>query len=333
MFGTGINYAPSISGTSGTTGAAASATDTARGPSNNIWKDCDISLFTQSPREGMYFFDDFLVSGNMGSSAGGAIAASLGQWTVYGSQGATVTDAALEGGVLTLASDGDQEGVTLQSSSAAFRLVTTSTLALNGKLWFETSVSRSSVANTKGEFFVGLASTGLSSGLPVAAHIISTTDDTLSTTPSFIGFHCNSSTSVRGGPTEVAFCFELASGTVNYPTNMTTLLASTGQTVLAANTIVKLGFLFDPNPISTKLCTAATARQTAGNLYRPLIRVFVNGLELPTFLASVDVQNATATQAFPTDFMCPTIEHRNTTGSTPATTNVDWIRVAQRANS
>lgn len=304
--------------------------NTDRGPSDAIWSNCPIADFQQDPQIGMHFYEDFLLSGNADMTS--AYKNSIGQWSTYGYAGSLLADGAAEGGVLTMGADGDQEGVTLESASGSYRLVTTSTLALNGKLWFEAKIARSSIATAKGDFFVGLCTPSLSSGLPAAAIPITTTDDTLSTTPSFIGFHSTSSTGTRGGPTEVAVAFNLASGTVNYPTNLTTLMASTGQTVLAGGTFVKLGFIFDPFA-QMKQISAATARQTAGQVKRALIRFFVNGVEAPTFLTSDDVQNATAGQAFPTGFMAPCISVMNTTGSTPPTMSTDFIRVAQLANS
>jgi len=305
-------------------GTSMTSPDTGRNPSANLWgpfgnfEGCDNKVW-----------DDFTRIGNATMSS--AYAGSIGAWTAYGSAGATLSDCQLEGGVLGMTSDTADEYVTLLSSTGSFRMVTTSTLALNKKLAFEARIARSVITSAKGEFFVGLMAPTLSSGLPATAQPITATDDTLMTAGDFFGFHCNQTTAVRGGPTEVAVAFELASGTVNYPTNCTTLMASTGNTVLAADTFVKLGFLFDPNaPI--KRVVSATARQTAGTLRRALIRFFVNGIELPAFLSSEDVQNATATQAFPTAFMSPVIAHANG-ASTFTVTKIDWIKVAQEATA
>lgn len=301
-----------------------------RGRTPAIWSSCPIEEYKGDPSKGMVFEEDFLMTGNATMSS--ALAGSIGQWSMYGYAGAQVNDKQLEGGVVTLSSDGDQEGLALLGSAGSFRFVTTSTLALNQKMWAEYKVSRSSVATAKSEFFVGLMKPTLSSGLPAAAQPITTTDDTLMTAGDLFGFHCCSSTGVRGGMTEVAVAFGLASGTVNYPTGLTTLLASTGQTVLAADVMVRLGWIFDPNgPI--KRVVSPTARQTSGTLRKALIRFFVNGLEAPTFLTYEDVQNSTSGQAFPTAFMSPVIAHMNTTGSSPGTTSADFAYVVQRANS
>lgn len=310
-----------------------SAANTYRGPSGALWADCPWDRFKEHPEEGMTFFDDFVMAGSEGAATGAAVTTSFGQWAVYGAQGSTIVDGALEGGVIKAGSDGADEGVTLLSAAGAFRLVTTSTLAPNGKLWFEARWSRSSVATTDGDYFVGLTIPALSSGLPRAAYPITTTNDTLdATNGTFIGFHSNQSTGTRGGPTEIALAFNLAGGTINYPTNLTTLMASTGQTVLAANTYVKVGFVFDPAAYIQAIATLPTARQTAGNYYRKILRVFINGVEAPTWLSAADVYNATAAQAFPTGFMAPCFAVMNGAG-TASTINCDWIRVAQAANS
>ncbi len=305
-------------------GTSLTSPDTSRQPSSNLWgqfRDYDSTLNR--------FEDDFIMTGNLNMSS--AVAGSIGRWSAYGSAGATISDAQLEGGVVGLTSDTADEFCTLLSSTGSFRMVTTSTLALNKKLAFEARVARSSIVSAKGEFFVGLMAPTLVSGLPATAQPITATDDTLMTAGDLFGFHCDQTTAVRGGPTEVAVAFCLASGTVNYPTNLTTLMASTGNTVLAANTYVKLGFIFDPNGPMRRI-TSATARQTAGQVKRALIRFFVNGIETPAFLTADDVANATATQAFPTAFMAPVFAHANG-ASTFTVSYIDWLKVAQSATA
>src|SRR5262245_58056761 len=130
-----IRYAPTL----GTAPA-----DSARGPSNAIWGSCPWAAIQQEPRLGTAFWDDFLVIGSAGSAAGGALAASAGQWATYTYQGGTISDGQKEGGVIKLASDGDNEGLTLLSQAGAFRFVTTSTLDLNNKMWFECRIAKSS---------------------------------------------------------------------------------------------------------------------------------------------------------------------------------------------
>lgn len=295
-----------------------------RGPSRSIWGDCPFLEFLERPEAGMPFFDDFIMAGNMGPNSA-AITGSDGQWTCYADIGAAAiqADGQLEGGVLVLGSDGDNEGVTLSSTTGAFRITTTSTLALNGKLWFEARLSRSTVTATKIDAFVGLCDHTTSSGLAAAAIPITTTIDTLSTTPNFIGFFSKGSVG-----TEWSFAYNLAGGTVVLPTNLTTLMNSVLGAVMTAGQMVKLGFLFDPNAYVQQIGSASTG-QTAGTLVKPLIKIFVNGLPAAAFLTATNVQGT----AFPTGFMGPTIAVMNDAGSSPGTISIDWIRVAQQANS
>jgi hypothetical protein len=313
-----IKYAPTLTA------------DTCRGPSNAIWKDCPWAALQQEPRLGMSFWDDFGVIGNADMSS--AYKNSIGQWSAYGYAGAQINDGQKEGGVIKLSSDGDNEGLTLLSSAGAFRFVTTSTLALNGKMWFECRIAKSVVTSAHLSAFVGLMAPTLSSGLPAAAQPLTTTDDTVMTAGDTFGFNLAGTTSTRGGPTEVGVSFCLASGTINYPTNLTALMAATGNTVLAADTYVKLGWLFDPQAYP-KQVSSATARQTAGTIRKPLVRFFVNGLEAPAFLSADDVANATSGQAFPTSFLAPCISVMNMASQSSDYLAVDWIRIAQLANS
>lgn len=297
---------------------------TSRGPSYSIWADMPIAAIQQDPSLGMYVFDDFLIAGGWLSTntAGG----SMGAWASYGSTGSLQTDGALEGGVLSLGSDGDQESATIASLAGAFRITTTSTLALNQRLAFEARVAVGTIATTKMDMFVGLADKLTSSNIMVNTIPISTTDDALSTVPNLIGFHKKS-----GASTEINFVYQLAGGTAVYPTGLTTLMNSITGALLVAQSgqtgFVKLGFLFDPNAAPV-LITSASTGQTAGVLARPLIRVFVNGLPAAAFLTSVNVQGA----AFPTGFMGPVFSVMQTaTGANQGL--IDWIRVCQEANS
>lgn len=299
--------------------------DTARGPSKVIWADCPVLDFIEDPSKGMYIFDDFGITGGWltTATAGGT----TGQWAAYGSTGAVQGDAEKEGSVITIGSDGANESATIASLAGSFRITTTSTLALNRKLWFEARVARSSITTVTGDVFVGLADKLTTSGLMVNTIPISTTDDTLSTQPNLIGFMSNQTTAVRGGPTEWSFVYQLAAGTAVFPTNLTTLMNTVLGAVATAGQYVKLGFLFDPNALPQQIVTASTG-QTAGQVVKPLIKIFVNGLVCAVFLTSVNVQGT----SFPTGFMGPVMSIMNGSG-TPGTLNIDWIRAAQVGNT
>lgn len=299
------------------------AASSTRGPSQAIWGSCPRLAILEDPSIGQYFFDDFNATGGNTSAASGAYAGGWGHYNAYIYQGGTITDGQLEGGVISLQADGDNEGVSIASGTGSFRITTTSTLALNQKLWYEARVACSSVTATKSDCFVGLSSGFLSSGLPQAAWPITTTDDTLADT-NILGFHRKGTAS----PTDWSFVFKLTGQTVVYPTNLQTLVTSVTGSAMTASQYVKLGFLFDPNPTPKYISTASTG-QTAGTLKQPLITIFVNGLPAAAFLTNTNVQGT----AFPTSFMAPSLAIMNQSGSSPGSLLCDWHACSQLANS
>lgn len=316
--------------------------DTNRRPSPVIWQSCPKRDEIERAG-GTWFFDDFNPAGNATMTS--AFKGSLGQWSIYGDAGALVqngqdnagTISPLEGGWITIGSNDDNEGVTLFSSAGAFQFMTTTSATAPGyrnRIYYECRCSRGTVAATKNDCFIGLCDPILSAGVASAAQPISTTINTLDTTNGLFGFFsAGSSAGSFAGPTDFGVAFLKAGSTVNAPTNLTGLLGATSQTVLAAASIVKLGFIYDPNAYQQAVSGSPTARQTAGAVRRKLIRFFVNGIETPTFLSNDDMANATAAQAFPIGFMCPTIATMNDAGSTPGTFSVDWIKCVSLPNS
>ena len=303
-----------------------------RGPSASIWYDCPVGEFQEDPSYGQYVYEDFQVAGNAVMSS--AFQGSIGKFSAYGAAGAFWKDMQLDGGVVGFGADGDNEGLTLSSSAGAFRLVKSvgGTLFPTKKTWFEASVGTDTVVATKRDDFVGLAIPALSSNEPRANYPITTTDDTLdATNGTFIGFHRKGT----AAPTDWQFCFNLAGGTVNYVTNLTTLMVTAGVGALTANQLVKLGFVMDPAYESRYIGKFPTARQSSGTgPFSVLLRVFVNGIEiLATWLTAADMLNATSGQAFPTGFMSPMVATMNQTGTAPGTMLCDFVGAAQYADS
>lgn len=295
--------------------------NTFRGPSGVIWDDAQIVDVLEDPSKGMYFFDDFIGGMNFGSTSG-AVTFNSDNWAGYAYTGCTAVDAALEGGVMQLTSAGTQTGITFGPAYGSYRLVTTSTLAYNQKLWFEARLSISSISATAADVFVGLIDGFLSSGLPQAAWpLTAASPSLLAANMNLIGFWRKSAS-----PTDWQFVYQLSGGTAVAVTNLTTLVTTALGAALIAGQSVKLGFLFDPNA-SPALITSAGTGQTVGATKKKLIRIFVNGVELPTFLTSDNLGGA----AFPTGFMGPCVSMMGHT--TPPTVNVDWIRCKQNGNS
>jgi hypothetical protein len=299
---------------------------TGRKPTAAVWGDCPTDdLFASG---GMYFYDDFLNCGNIVAS-GGIIKGSMGAWSIYAAQGSLLSDGAMEGGVLNITSGTDLDQTTIFSSTGSFRMLTTSTLALNQKLWFEARVALASVTSDASEAFVGLADKQLSSSIPYVNSLFSGADDTLSTTPNLIGFKSRGDTGAGYVVGDWSFVFQLAGGTLVQSIPLKTLITTVLNAAPVASTFYKLGFIFDPNAEAVQI-TSAGDLQTAGQIARPLIRIFVNGVMAASFLTNLNF-NATAAHAFPTGFMGPVIatqQHAN-----QGTLSIDWLRIAQNANS
>jgi hypothetical protein len=311
-----VTYAPTIAG------------DTNRGPSRPIWKDCPLMDFIQDPHFGTYFFDDFLVSSQFGTTNAPT---DMGMWGAFPDTNALVdVDLQAEGGVLALTGGTNSGvGITLAASSGAFRFVTATPFTLQTKMWFECRFAISSITSANMDVFIGLADNTTANLTTATNTVINTTTNTLTTTPNLFGFHKRSTTN----PADIGLAFNVAGGTVQYPTNLQTLV----NTVTGANMVVqsgsagagfvKVGFVFDPNAY-TQAIGSASSSQTLGTISRPMIQPYVNGLKSPAFLTGAqNIQVAT----FPTGFMSPVIAVKTRT-ATKVDLFVDWIRVAQVGN-
>lgn len=328
--------------------------DTSRGPSRGIWGDCPVENFLQTPGDvqdsGNYFFDDFIMfpglfAGTAGQTASAAYLGQLGQWGVWSDQyGATVTDANLEGGVIGF-NPGSHNTVntTLSSTAGAFRLINPVTpYPLGQKLWFECRVALGSISTTKRDFFVGLADGAVANTVLTAtagffsgANLILAT----SSSPGLLGFHFRQTTN----PTDVGVVYNIQGGTPQYPTNLQTLIntvTGTPNVIYAAANgaatagFVKLGFVFDPTPGNESVAVSASpsTSQTTGVVTKPAIQFFVNGQVCATFL---DLSHNIQQGNFPATWLAPTIAYLSGSASaaTTSTAYIDWIRVAQLANS
>lgn len=301
--------------------------DTGRGPSEYLtgapggaggW----IADFLQDPSLGMYFYEDFLVAPNY---PGGSYTGSAGRWSIFSTaNGAFADDGIVGGGLRLQASTTADQGVTLGSDAGAYRLITAAG-ALQGRLAFECRVLASTGSYTAStqDTFVGLCDTTPASQIP-----ITNTNGTLASTISAIGFH------KRGGatvPQDWSFVFCVSGQTIQYPTNLTTLVTTVTGTAPVVGTYYKLGFVFDPTPSCTPLyvSSVASSNQTVSQLAAPIIRVFVNGQPAAAFLIKADVTAAT----FPTGVMAPVFAFMQQSTTSGIYSAIDWLSVAQAAIS
>lgn len=309
--------------------------DTSRGPSQGIWGDCPIEDPIQGFGGGIGTFgfkteDDFTIAGNLAQT--NAIG-NFGQWGSWiDTNGVLGTDPMEEGGVILLSDGGNASvGMNIGSNAAAYQIITGATaFPLKGKLWFECRVAVGSITTGKRDAFIGLMD---NTAAPVQADNVfaKATSNALVTTNGCLGFHFRSTTN----PTDVGLAFNVAGGTVQYPTNLQTLSLTVAGAALTAYAAVsngngtgfiKLGFVFDPtadNP--AQIISSASSGQTAGNVAKPLLKVFVNGQIAPAFLTSTNVQAAT----FPANKMAPVIGYMSRSGTSAGGLYVDWIRVCQ----
>lgn len=312
--------------------------DTSRGPSQSIWADCPLEDFIQAygggiGTAGFVFRDDFLVAGNAATT--NAIG-NVGQWASWCDTSTIMgTDPQQEGGVVLLTDNASSgKNITLGTTAGGFGMITGATgFPLKQKLWFECRVAVGSITTAKRDAFVGLVdNTGGFSTASATAVIGSS--NTLTTTPALFGFHFRATTN----PTDVGLAYNVAGGTVQYPTGLQTLsntVVGAALTAYAAVTngnatgFIKLGFVFDPTPsLPAVPAPSSNNGHTQGTLYKPLITVFVNGQAAGEFLAANNVQAST----FPATFMGPVLSYTSRSASSAGGLYVDWIQVAQLAS-
>lgn len=309
--------------------------DSSRGPSATIWRDCPITLIQEQAMEGaggMHIWDDFLLAPE--PSAGAAIA-SYGSWASWGAAGTTITDAIEEGGVLKINGTTANKSFILTSDTGCFRFMgpTSAFVYSGGKFWAEWRIALGSIAASQQGVFLGVADQTSSQINSSDTTIVASGGNTLTTTKNLFGFFNRTTTS----PADFSFVYQPASGTAVYPTGLTTVVNDvTGSNIAAyaASTIkgqgtgfVKIGMIFDPTPANPSIFAPSSppSGQTAGLLYKPLIRIFVNGVQHAKFLAPANTQATT----FPVNaIFSPVFNYMNIVGAT-APVYMDWMRFAQ----
>lgn len=198
------------------------AADTNRGFSQNIWADCPIARILEDNSVGRLDRLDF---GSFRTSAD--INAAEAHWQsglkVFGSLGGSLVALDAHGGGVTLAADGDNEGVSIGQMVYPYQISRS-----HEKLWFEASVKFSTIADTKFGAFIGLIdASALSATVPIAA------DGTLAD-ENLVGWH-----RLEGDGDKVDAVYK-ANGVTQV-----TVEADAGT--LVADTWIKLGFKWDPD--------------------------------------------------------------------------------------
>lgn len=201
---------------------------TLRGPSPNIWGDCEIESIRNGRIDGIIFEDDFAQGGKITSPT--ASAALVGKsYSGFGSAGSTITYSDEIGGGVTLSETTDDEGASIFGLSHCFQVGLT-----KGPLWFEARVKPSHTATTEQGMFLGLHdSTAKSITVPLGAAAGALADHNL------VGFH--------------KLDTDLTSIKTVYNSDGlgAVVTVQTATSALTAATYVKLGFKKDANGLLT----------------------------------------------------------------------------------
>ncbi len=315
--------------------------DTGRGPSPSIWGDCPLDEIMQqwaSPpgAGGILVQDDFCPVATPSNTT--PAIGTLGQWAMWAAAGTTITDGVEEGGVMKVDGGTANKSFILTSNAGAFRFMGPSTAFVysGGKFWMEMRIALGSVAASQQGFFFGVADNTSSQINSSDTTIFASGGNTLTTTKNLLGLVNRTTTS----PADFSVVYQPASGTAVYPTGLTTLVndvTGANMSAYAASTIkgqgtgfVKVGMVFDPtggNPL-VAAPSSPPSGQTAGTIYKPLFKFFVNGQLHPKFLNPGIAQATT----FPVNAVfSPVVNYMNIAGGT-APVYVDWVRFAQLAS-
>lgn len=260
--------------------SGASIADTSRGNSPSIWADCPLLEIEAGLVNGVHFFDDFLSGPRVAAGA----EAATGRYRGFADTGGLVADGGEWGGTLDLSSDGDNEGASFRTSCSPFQISRS-----HGKLWFECRVKSSTITDTKHGIFAGMmADNALTATVPItAAGAIADIN--------IVGFH-----RLEGD----GDYFD----TVYKADGVTQVTVGSDAAVIAADTYVKLGFVFDPKTY--------------------VLSFYRNGVKLANTYTVI----AAAGTDFPNDVRLGlVVAVLNATASTPGSSEIDWWRAAQLA--
>ena len=284
--------------------------DTKAGPSASIWAPFNTADFIRNPELGYHVFDDFIGGAGpylsfeetnstvvgLADFLGGA--ARIATSTTDDNTGSIYLGGVLGGAGGTVASD---------AAAGGSGFVISSTAANQAMLGFECRVRISSVTATRADLFFGLADPN---NLDVTQTPV--TGAGVIVDESALGFF-----RPTGTPADFDFIYNEASQ-IQADFAQDILAGNTGgnTTVLAADTWIKLGFVFDPN---------SNLRSDGTNLDR--ITFYVNGEPFggTSIIDQVDLEAAT----FPDDAGMVPVISGTTDGTTSINIDVDWMRCAQ----
>lgn len=259
--------------------------------SGTIWADCPWEAIRDGHLQG-YAWEK-----NFDTIPGGAIPTTegaFGDLALFSSTGGTATNDTTEiGGGLAIGSDGDNEGVGIRTGLQPVRLSLT-----NGDFWFEARVLSSTVTDTIHDIFLGLIE-----GVALTASIPITSSDALAD-QNLCGFFRGAA--AGGGPHMSA---------VYKANSVTAVTVGSNVVTLAASTYTNLGMKWVPK---RQLGPGPTS--ASGYLYW-----YQDGVLVATY----KMASAAGTD-FPNDVnMGFVFAVLNSTGTTPGTSSIKHVRMAQ----
>ena len=299
--------------------------NTEYGPTPVLWggEGCPggnwVEDFLQDPRLGYHFFDTFVDGAPSASLTTSATTGSYGSWGLYAYANAIVTDASVPGGVIQLqCGTTSHQGIALTKYAGAVQLASSNSNPIPGFMAFEARVALNFAVTTAAsayDAFVGLSD----AGAPGSGKPITTTNNSLYNSCNLIGFQ-----RIGSVGNDWSFVYQASGIAAVYPTNLQTLINSVTGSNYTANQYVKLGFIYNPTPISATLGSTTTGNSTVGPA-RPMIQIFVNGQPAAAFLTAANVSSSN----FPQGVMGPALAIMNSSTATNCSMYVDWVRVAQ----
>lgn len=256
------------------------------GISPNIWSNCPWGLIDDGVIPGRIFWDDFLNFPQHSSSQTTQL------YSSFISTGVTIKATAQKYGEVEFAAldAADEEALITTGGNTGTLAIISDTAADARQLWFECRIKKSSVADNALAIFVGLAEEGLA-----AADTLVDTTGALAD-KDFFGFRVMHD---NGEELDVAWSKAGDGVATQEIANIATL---------AADTYVKLGFIYDPLANPDKR-----------------IRIFVNNVEYVTAVTAAQI----ALGSFPDGEELALLLAAKSGGATEKKLQIDWWRLAQ----
>ncbi len=261
-----------------------------------LWADFPIGPIQVGAVDGAYFFDDWLRGWDTGTIT---TVANFGDYEMFAESGGSITPStsvSSDRGAVNLVSGttGDADTAICYGGGANFIIPTTLGTA---KLVFECRLKISAVTNDANQQFIGLTIPDVTAAAALFGGSGSTTLATAMADVAYLGF-----VRLDGDTTDFRFVYNKAGGTD------ATLITSAAT--LAADTYVKLGFVYDTNePDGTRR-----------------IKVYVNGSVKSTYITDAIIADTTNFPGGVAMTMAAVVAPDSTTS---ATTTIDWWAIGQ----